>query len=55
MAGSFGVAVFGAIFANRLGGELKHYLHGVTLPAGLTSSSVSPAALSRLPAAVHDG
>jgi EmrB/QacA subfamily drug resistance transporter len=53
MGGSFGVAVFGAIFANVLTGNLKHYLVGVKIPAGLTSASVSPQSLNKLPAAVH--
>ncbi len=48
MGGSFGTAVFGAIFANLLVGNLKHYLQGVKLPAGLSGASVSPAALVKL-------
>jgi DNA-binding MarR family transcriptional regulator len=55
MGGSFGTAVFGAIFANTLAGNLRHYLHGVTVPAGLSSASISPSALRRLPPAVHTG
>jgi len=55
MGGSFGTAVFGAIFANLLVGNLGHYLAGAKLPAGLTGASVSPAALAKLPAAAHDG
>jgi EmrB/QacA subfamily drug resistance transporter len=55
MGGSFGTAVFGAIFANLLVGNLKHYLAGVKLPAGLTGSSVSPQALAKLPARAHAG
>jgi len=55
MGGSFGTAVFGAIFANLLVGNLKHYLAGARLPAGLTGASVSPASLAKLPAAAHGG
>ncbi len=55
MGGSFGTAVFGAIFANVLVGKLSHYLHGVKIPAGLSGASVSPAELTRLPPAVHSG
>jgi EmrB/QacA subfamily drug resistance transporter len=55
MGGSFGTAVFGAIFANLLGGNLRHYLHGIPLPAGLTGAKVSPQALAKLPARAHDG
>ncbi|MBV9534882.1 MAG: MFS transporter [Solirubrobacterales bacterium] len=55
LGGSFGTAVFGAIFANLLAGNLAHYLRGVTLPPGLSGSSVSPAELAKLPASVHGG
>ncbi len=55
MGGSFGVAIFGAIFANLLAGNLAHYLKGVTLPPGLSGSSISPAALAKLPPQVHGG
>jgi hypothetical protein len=55
IGGSFGTAIFGAIFANVLTGNLASHLHGVTLPAGFTSADVTPAALSHLPAAVHAG
>ncbi|HWD64816.1 MAG TPA: MFS transporter [Solirubrobacteraceae bacterium] len=55
MGGSFGTAVFGAIFANLLVGNLRTALHGVKLPSGLASSSVSPSQLARLPASVHTG
>ena len=51
IGGSFGVAVFGAIFSNQLTGNLAHYLDG-NVPAGL-STSVSPAAVAQLPPAVH--
>jgi MFS family permease len=53
MGGSFGTAVFGAIFANLLSGNLRTSLHGVRLPSALTSSSVSPRELTKLPAPVH--
>src|ERR1700759_1885751 len=55
IGGSFGTAIFGAIFANVLTGNLASHLHGVTLPAGFTSADVTPAVLSHLPAAVHQG
>jgi EmrB/QacA subfamily drug resistance transporter len=55
MGGSFGTAVFGAIFANLLGGNLTRYLHGIRLPAGLSGASISPSALAKLPADVHSG
>src|SRR6202042_309951 len=55
IGGSFGTAIFGAIFANILTGNLASHLHGVALPAGFSSADVTPAVLDRLPAAVHAG
>jgi EmrB/QacA subfamily drug resistance transporter len=55
IGGSFGTAIFGAIFANVLISNLASHLHGVTLPAGFTSSDVTPAALDHLSATVRDG
>ena len=54
IGGSFGTAVFGAIFANVLPGKLASALHGLSLPHGLTASSgASPAVLAALPPKVH--
>ncbi|MDA8039156.1 MAG: MDR family MFS transporter [Actinomycetota bacterium] len=55
IGGSFGAAIFGAIFSNVLSGKLASQLHGARLPSGLASSSVTPAVLDRLPAAIRDG
>jgi hypothetical protein len=55
IGGSFGTAIFGAIFANVLVGNLTRHLHGVTLPHGFSSADATPALLSHLPAAVHAG
>ncbi len=55
IGGSFGTAIFGAIFANVLVGNLARNLHGVPLPAGFSSANITPALLSRLPAAIHHG
>ena len=55
IGGSFGTAVFGAIFSNVLIGNLTRHLHGATLPSGLGSSSVTPALLHHLSAAVRLG
>jgi EmrB/QacA subfamily drug resistance transporter len=55
IGGSFGTAIFGAIFANVLVGNLASHLHGVSLPAGFSAADVTPAALGHLPAAVHAG
>jgi MFS family permease len=53
IGGSFGTAIFGAIFSNVLVGNLARHLGGARLPSGLSSSSVTPAILDRLPHAVH--
>jgi len=55
IGGSFGTAIFGAIFSNVLAGNLASHLHGVSLPAGFGSADATPALLGRLPAAVHQG
>jgi EmrB/QacA subfamily drug resistance transporter len=55
IGGSFGTAIFGAIFSNVLVGNLAAHLHGVHLPAGLSSANATPALLSRLPAVIHAG
>jgi hypothetical protein len=55
IGGSFGTAIFGAIFANLLVGNLANHLHGITLPAGFSSANVTPAMLDLLPAAVRHG
>ena len=50
VGGSIGVALFGAIFANRLHGNLE-----ARLPAGVhVGSTPDPAAIRHLPPAVHD-
>jgi EmrB/QacA subfamily drug resistance transporter len=55
IGGSFGTAIFGAIFANLLVGNLANHLHGIKLPSGFTSANVTPAMLDLLPAAVRHG
>jgi hypothetical protein len=55
IGGSFGTAVFGAIFSNVLVGNLARNLGRAKLPAGLSSSSVTPAILDKLPPAIHHG
>jgi len=49
IGGSIGVSLFGAIFANRLHGNLAARLPGVTLP-----STADPKAIKHLPGPVHD-
>ncbi|HZC40562.1 MAG TPA: MDR family MFS transporter [Streptosporangiaceae bacterium] len=54
IGGSFGTAVFGAIFTGVLPHRLGTALGGHPLPPGLTATSgASPAVLDRLPAPVH--
>ena len=53
IGGSFGTAVFGSIFSSRLTANIAHYLGPRKLPAGVSSSALSPEALTRLPPAVH--
>jgi MFS family permease len=56
IGGSFGTAIFGAVFSNVLAGDLAAALHGLSLPPGVTAASgASPAVLDHLPAAVHLG
>jgi hypothetical protein len=50
VGGSIGIAIYGAIFANRLQGELVS-----RLPRGFhVPKTVSPAAVNRLPARAHE-
>jgi EmrB/QacA subfamily drug resistance transporter len=53
IGGSFGTAIFGAIFSNVLVGNLARHLRGAKLPAGLSTSSVTPAILDKLSPVVH--
>jgi EmrB/QacA subfamily drug resistance transporter len=53
IGGSFGAAIFGAIFSNVLVGNLVRHLGTAKLPTGLSSSSVTPAILDKLPQAAH--
>jgi EmrB/QacA subfamily drug resistance transporter len=49
IGGSIGVALFGAIFANRLGVNLAERLPGVQLPR-----TANPQAVAQLPPGIHD-
>jgi EmrB/QacA subfamily drug resistance transporter len=55
IGGSFGTAIFGAIFSNVLVGNLVRHLHGTTLPHGFSSADATPALLAHLPAVAHQG
>jgi EmrB/QacA subfamily drug resistance transporter len=52
IGGSFGVAVFGSIFANQLSSNLSSALKGVSLPAGVDPAKLQadPHAVAQLPA-----
>ena len=54
MGGSFGTTVFGSIFANRLSANIADNLGGTALPAGVSSDTLSPEALTLLSPAAHD-
>lgn len=56
IGGSFGTAVFGALFASRFLKDIGIYLHGLVLPKSFSASAgASPAALKALPPAIHSG
>ncbi|HUC36565.1 MAG TPA: MFS transporter [Acidimicrobiales bacterium] len=57
IGGSFGTAVFGAVFANLLTTNVVHALHLESVPRGLSSalSGADPSSLARLSPAVHAG
>ena len=57
IGGSFGTAVFGAVFANLLATNVVHALHLKSVPSNLSSSlsGADPKSLDRLPAVVHAG
>ncbi|QES41388.1 EmrB/QacA family drug resistance transporter [Streptomyces venezuelae] len=54
---SFGVAIFGTIFTNRLGDKLTDALAGQQLPQGLSVSTLKadPRGIARLPADLRPG
>ena len=52
VGGSFGVALFGTIFAARLSGQLAHLPHNVVAHLG-SGVRLSPAAAKHLPPTVH--
>lgn len=55
IGGSFGAAIFGAIFSNVLVGKLASQFHGAAVPSSIASSSVTPAQLAHLPAVARHG
>jgi EmrB/QacA subfamily drug resistance transporter len=55
IGGSFGTAIFGAIFSNVLVGNLARHLRGLPVTGRFSSALVTPARLGHLPPAVHQG
>jgi EmrB/QacA subfamily drug resistance transporter len=55
IGGSFGTAIFGAIFANVVVSDVKKHLHGIPIPRGFDLENVTPKVLGQLPKAVHVG
>ena len=55
IGGSFGTAIFGAIFSNVLTGNLARHLGAAKLPGSVSSSGITPAILDKLAPAVHHG
>jgi EmrB/QacA subfamily drug resistance transporter len=55
IGGSFGVAIFGSVFSNRLATELLAALHGAALPPGFSpaAAQANPGVLKRLPAVLR--
>jgi EmrB/QacA subfamily drug resistance transporter len=55
IGGSFGVSIFGAIFANRLASQMAAALRGIPLPPGFNPQTTTsdPTALKKLPADLH--
>src|SRR5258708_19692572 len=49
IGGSFGTAIFGALFANALVGNLTRHLPGGPLPAGFSPAAPTPAPLPHPP------
>ncbi|WP_322780128.1 hypothetical protein [Frankia sp. Cas4] len=54
IGGSFGVAVFGAIFANVLTGKLAAQRSGGSPSGGLGEAQANPRAVAQLPPALHN-
>ncbi len=55
IGGSFGTAVFGAIFASVIVGHLRDALGNVQLPGGGGGASISPELVAKLPTHIQQG
>ena len=54
IGGSFGTAIFGAIFTNILVGDLKRNLGEIGASGHINTSAITPQALSTLPVPIHN-
>jgi EmrB/QacA subfamily drug resistance transporter len=54
VGGSLGTAVMGAVFSNRLSSELKSLIPASAHGAGASSASISPKAISAMPAPLRE-
>ncbi len=55
IGGSFGTAVFGAVFANLVVNNVLHALHLTKAPAGFNLNADNPSAIHKLPAVAQAG
>jgi hypothetical protein len=55
IGGSFGTAVFGAIFANAVVRNILNALHLAKAPSGFSLNADNPSAIHKLPAALQSG
>jgi EmrB/QacA subfamily drug resistance transporter len=55
IGGSFGTAVFGAIFANLVVGNVLHALHLTRSPSGFSLNSQNPSVIHKLPGPLQAG
>jgi hypothetical protein len=55
IGGSFGTAVFGAVYANLVVTNVLHALHLTRAPAGFSLNGDNPAAIHHLPLALQEG
>ena len=55
IGGSFGTAVFGAVYANLFVGNLASALKGLRIPPNVSSATDNPSVIKSLPPTVHAG
>jgi MFS family permease len=55
IGGSFGTAVFGAVFANLVVGNVLHSLHVSRAPSGFSLNAENPAVIHKLPGPLQAG